>query len=120
MKKYAKIINEQKQCEVGLGTNAKFYQSIGMTEMEVEQSYDGSWYLKGCAPEKPVPTYEEVDKARANAYQIEVDPITAHIQRLRDTNPMTEEVEQEIAELIDERDDKVQEIKERFPYSEVE
>lgn len=55
MKKYAKIINEEtKACEVGLGTNSAFYQSIGMTEMEVEQAYDGSWYVKGYAPEKPV------------------------------------------------------------------
>lgn len=55
MKKYAKVINEEtKACEVGLGTNSNFYQSIGMTEMEVEQGYDGQWYLKGYAPEKPV------------------------------------------------------------------
>ena len=54
MKKYAKIINEEtKLCEVGLGTNTAFYQSIGMTEMEVEQAYNGTWYLKGYAPAKP-------------------------------------------------------------------
>ena len=53
MKKYAKIINEQNQVEVGTGTNSAFYQSIGMVEMEVEQAYDGSWYVKGYAPEKP-------------------------------------------------------------------
>ena len=54
MKKYALIVNEEtKACEVGLGTNTAFYQSIGMTEMEVEQAYDGSWYLAGYAPEKP-------------------------------------------------------------------
>ena len=53
MKKYARIINEEtKACEVGLGTNSAFYQSIGMTEMEVEQGYDGSWYLAGYAPAK--------------------------------------------------------------------
>ena len=54
MLKYAKIISEKtKQCEVGLGTNSAFYQSIGMTEMDVEQAYDGSWYLQGYAPTKP-------------------------------------------------------------------
>ena len=54
MKKYAKVVNEEtKLCQVGLGTNSAFYQSIGMTEMEVEQAYDGSWYLQGYAPEKP-------------------------------------------------------------------
>lgn len=48
---FAKIINEKtKLCEVGIGTNAEFYKSIGMQEMEVEQAYDGSYYLKGYAP----------------------------------------------------------------------
>lgn len=54
MKKYAKVINEEnKQCEIGSGTNSAFYQSLGMVEMEVEQAYDGSWYLVGFAPQKP-------------------------------------------------------------------
>lgn len=49
MIKYAIIINKKtKQCNVGIGTNIKFYQSIGMTEMDVEQSeIDNTWYLKG-------------------------------------------------------------------------
>ena len=60
MKKYAKVVNEEtKLCEVGIGTNASFYTSIGMTEMEVEQTYNGEWYLKGYAPAKPEPTIEE-------------------------------------------------------------
>ena len=55
MLKYAKIINEEtKEVQVGLGTNSAFYQSIGMTEMEVEQAYNGSWYVKGYAPIKPL------------------------------------------------------------------
>lgn len=65
MIKYAKIINEEtKQCEVGVGTNKKFYQSIGMTEMEVEEAYNGQWFLKGYAPLKPEPTDEEQKQAR--------------------------------------------------------
>lgn len=64
MKKYAKIINEEtKLCDVGLGTNSASYQSSGMTEQEVEQAYDGNWYLAGYAPEKPEPTYEEQNEA---------------------------------------------------------
>lgn len=67
MKKYAKVINEEtKACEVGLGTNSAFYQSIGMTEMEVEQAYDGNWYVLGYAPEKPV---EEQQQARIQELQ---------------------------------------------------
>lgn len=56
---------------------------------------------------------EYVKKARASAYALEVDPITAHIQRLKDENPVPEG---EIAELIAERTAKVEEIKERYPY----
>lgn len=54
MLKYAKIINEEnKQCDVGTGTNTEFYKSIGMTEMDVEQAYNGQWYVKGYAPAEP-------------------------------------------------------------------
>ena len=116
MKKYAKITNEEtKACEVGLGTNSAFYQSIGMTEMEVEQGYNGSWYLAGYAPVKPEPTKEEQQKARAEAYIADVDPITCHINRLKDEE-QTAEVIAEIASLVEERKAKVAEIKARYPY----
>ena len=60
MKKYAKIVNQDtKLCEVGLGDNTEFYQSIGMTEMEVEQSYDLGWYVLGYAPQKPLELYKQ-------------------------------------------------------------
>lgn len=76
MKKFAKIINEKtKACEVGLGTNIAFYSSIGMTEMEVEQAYDGGWYLKGYAPEKPQEVKENEVRAVRNQYlETYVDP----------------------------------------------
>jgi hypothetical protein len=54
MKKYAKVTNEKtKECMVGLGTNIEFFKSMGMTEQDVEEAYNGSWYLKGYAPQKP-------------------------------------------------------------------
>ena len=47
---YCKYDNETKKCtEVGTGTNTEFYKSIGMVDMEVEQAYDGSYWLKGYA-----------------------------------------------------------------------
>lgn len=59
-KKYAQIINaETKVCNVGLGKNTAFYKSIGMELMDVEQAYNGEWYLKDYAPAKPEPTIEE-------------------------------------------------------------
>lgn len=60
VKKYAKINNEEtKSVDVAIGTDINFYKSIGMTEMEVEQAYNGQWYLQGYAPAKPEPTLEE-------------------------------------------------------------
>lgn len=64
-------------------------------------------------PEPTPPTTEEIKKLRAAAYAEEVDCITAHIQRLRDETPIPDG---EIAELIAEREAKVAEIKERYPY----
>ena len=53
MKVYAQIIDEEtKQVNIGIGTNTTFYKSIGMTEMEVEQAYNGQWYLQGYTPTK--------------------------------------------------------------------
>lgn len=74
--------------------------------------YNGEYLLKS---EIPAPTHDEQSERRAQAYQAEIDPITAHIQRLRDME-QTEEIVAEIAELIAERDAKVEEIKARYPY----
>lgn len=79
---------------------------------------DGTYYKVVALPEPTPPTDEEIRQMRERAYEAEVDPITAHIQRLHDTTPMTEEVETEIAALIAERDAKVVVIKERYPYNE--
>ena len=71
---YAIIINEEtKQVSVGTGTNTAFYQSIGMSEMEVEQAYDGQWYLKGYAPEKPVEEKKADVRAVRNQYLEQTD-----------------------------------------------
>lgn len=52
---YVKYDENTKKClEVGTGTNAEFYKSIGMVDMEVEQAYNGEYYLKGFAPTKPL------------------------------------------------------------------
>lgn len=76
---YAKIINEEtKVCSVGVGTDTEFYRSIGMSEMEVEQAYDGQWYLKGYAPEKQ--TEQKETEARAERER-RIDAIRWRIER---------------------------------------
>ena len=76
MLKYAKIINEEtKACEVGIGTNTEFYKSIGMTEMDVEQAYNGQWYVKGFAPVQPEPTEYEKAQARIAELKSEIDSV---------------------------------------------
>lgn len=114
----AKITNQEtKQVIIGTGTNTNFYQSIGMIEMEVEQAYNGCWYVKGYAPQKTVPTNEEQRQLRANEYAIRIDPITAHISRLRDEE-QTDDVVSEIEKLKQERAEMVEQIKAEFPYFE--
>lgn len=71
---YAKIENEEtKQVSVGIGTNTAFYQSIGMSEIEVEQAYDGCWYVKGFAPEKPVEELQAQVRQVRNQYIKQTD-----------------------------------------------
>ena len=84
------------------------------TEHNLEDyaQYEGEFILK---ENIPAPTEEEQKENRAKAYKEEVDPITSHIQRLRDEE-QTEEVIAEINELINERALKVEEIKKRYPY----
>ena len=65
--------------------------------------------------ELPAPTKKEQQKARETAYKAEVDPITCHINRLKDEE-QTPEVIAEIASLVEERKAKVEEIKQRYPY----
>ena len=95
MKKYAKIVNEEtKLCEVGLGdpkdtyaeieedgetkiiTVGDYYESLGMTEMEVEESYNGNWYIKGHAPQPSIEyRNEQIRQQRQARYVSESDPI---------------------------------------------
>ena len=54
MKKYAKVTNQQtKQCSIALGTDTDWFIKNGYREQEVEQAYNGQWYLKGYAPQEP-------------------------------------------------------------------
>ena len=72
MKKYAIIIDEEtKACQVGLGTNVEFYKSLGFEEMEVEQAWNGDWYVLGYAPKKPLEAYkqEKLNELRELKYE---------------------------------------------------
>lgn len=60
MIKLAKVVNETtKACDVALGTDTQYYINLGFSEQDVEQAYNGQWYLAGYAPVKPPETLEE-------------------------------------------------------------
>lgn len=65
MQKYAKVVNEETgACIVGLGDGeeaAEYYESQGMTLMDVEEASSGGWYLADKVPEATV-TSEWVSK----------------------------------------------------------
>lgn len=104
---------------IGRSTNSpKLAEKYGFTfstEKDIVFGWDGYYYLEDEVPPKPVPTREEQEALRAEAYKQEVDPITAHISRLKDME-QTDEVQGEIAILQAERDEKVDAIKARYPY----
>ena len=71
---YCKYDENTKKClEVGTGTNIEFYKSIGMTDEEVEQAYDGSYYLKGYAPSQNLEELKEkkLDELTAAGHQFD-------------------------------------------------
>ena len=92
MYKYVKFDKKSGICtEVGIGTNTDFYKSIGMVNMEVEQAYDGSYYLKGYAPIKSddEQILEELQKEQAS--------LKTQIEQLKDqllTATLTDDTEQ--------------------------
>lgn len=81
---------------------------------DIEIAYTGDKYLQGYAPN---PSNEYQSAQREKAYIVEIDPITAHISRLKDEE-QTDEIIVEIEKLKSEREEKRNEIKERFPYYE--
>lgn len=76
MRKLAKKINENGCVTIALSENpdVDYFESIGFTEQEVEKGFDGQWYLKGYAPQKPLDELKtdkraEINQARDNAEQ---------------------------------------------------
>ena len=60
MQKYAKVENEEtKACRVAEGSDTAYYESQGMSLQDVEQAYDGTWYLAGYAPTIPAELAKE-------------------------------------------------------------
>lgn len=91
MLKYAKIMNlKTKQCSVGMGRNTAFYESIGMNPMEVEQAYNGDWYVLGFSPIKPEPTYVEKRQAEYPSIPDQLDMI--YWDRVNATNKWQEKI----------------------------
>lgn len=71
---YCKYDTNTKKClEVGTGTNTEFYKSIGMVDMEVEQAYDGSYWLKSYAPSKNLEELKSEKLAELTAITSKID-----------------------------------------------
>ena len=85
MIKYAKIINEETGlCEVATGINSAFYQSIGMCELDVEQSEkDNLWYLSEQCPhytqeeQAEIERQERIGEIKQNLYELDLKRIRA-------------------------------------------
>lgn len=62
-----------KECSIGLGNDANYYKSIGFEQLEVEEAWDGAWYLKGYAPSKPQSVINQEIIAKDQAFLNETD-----------------------------------------------
>ena len=94
MKKYAKIIdNKTKQVQVGAGCSDEYYKEIGMSLMDVELAYTGEWYLEGFAPQKPLPTHEDIRIERVAYRNLHIDDKTAERSRRQANGTWTQEDE---------------------------
>ena len=75
MLKYVSDVNEETGLcgSVGTGTNTAFYQSIGMVERDIEQAYDGAWYLADKVPSQPLQEAKDEKltelKTKANTFE---------------------------------------------------
>ena len=82
-------------------------------EVEFAELFNGAIYLD--KEELLQVKTKEIEAIRRELYIAEVDPITAHINRLRDEE-LTQDVATEISRLVEERKQKVAEIKANNPY----
>lgn len=100
MLKYARIIDEEtKEVQIGAGCSDEYYVEIGMTLLDVEQAYNGNWYIVGYTPVKPEQTEEEIKQAK----------IAELKQKLTDTDYKTSKyvdgnyTEEEWQEIVNQR-----------------
>lgn len=100
-------------------TDAEFFCLVKDEVVEDTEHTESDYTMYGeefiLNEDVPAPTEEEQSEKREQAYKDEVDGITAHIQRLRDKE-QTPEIVAKIEQLIAERDAKVEEIIQRYPY----
>ncbi len=110
---YAKIIDgSSKKCTVGIGSNEEFYKSIGMEKMDVEQSYDGGWYLVGYAPAKPEELIKEEQIEELKAQLTTIDEKSNRSMRAILAGTATEEDRTYLTELETQANDLRRQIRE--------
>ena len=69
---FAKVINEEtKEVQVGFGDNKEYFESLGMSLQEVEQTEDGVWYLSEYIPIEKLKQQKrnEINRTRDQAEQ---------------------------------------------------
>ena len=77
MLKWSKVINEEtKECDVGIGTPSalfdgnttvgEWYESIGLTLQDVDQAYNGRWYLIDYVPQQPIDELKDLKRSEIN------------------------------------------------------
>lgn len=92
--KWAYYINkETKEVGVGEGTDIETYKKLGFEEMDVEESWDHRWFIKGYAPTKPE---SEIIMEKVSEFQKFLDETDWYIARFIDNGtPIPENIKKQ-------------------------
>lgn len=96
---------EKSETYIETTTVGQFYESIGMTEQNVEQAYNGDWYLVGYAPKQSLEELKlakrtEINKARDKARLEEYAEYNNDIFDIDETSQSNILAQIKVAELL--------------------
>lgn len=99
MLKYGKIINEDTGlCMIGLTGNVEFFKSVGMTQLDVEQSdIDQQWYLSDKCPMKE--HNEKIIEEKTRIGKLNLTPREVFLAIYRDKGITPEQLEASITDI---------------------
>lgn len=118
MKKLVKIKNNI-IISIFDGIDINYAKQKGFEEREVEQAWDGGWYLKDYAPQKPLKELKQEEVVKYKKYLADTDYVVIKITEAMviGNQQIIDELKNKYADVINERDEarkKINELEEEI------